>query len=668
MQSINNKHTRFAFVFSLCALLAVGVLFSGCKDDDDDDGTQIWTVGPGNLERGENLKVNGQKLGSVASVILPSLDGSGIEISRSDFKEVSDSHFEVTLPQDRNLVSGPVKIKLSDGSIIETKVSIKVGSLVIDKFAPLSAKAGQEVTITGEYLSLVQSVVFTSNQIVEQADFVSQSNTEIVVKVPEAAQSGTVGVSDGDVTVYASEKISLALPSVTEVEAKDYKPGVDKIIINGKDLDLVKTVSFQGSEVVDFDSQSETAITFTVPATTKAGDFYIIPASEINIKAGSIALVNPVVEDVVYPDGLDYYLLGQSVTFKGTDLDLITSVSLGSLSVSEEDITVADDHNSLTVKLAAEAQNGATFVTDNGTTISKDLNIVPFLIYGTENPEPGQQVNVNCGLTSTISGVNLQYLSAIAVNGFNATDIKVNDDGTSADYFVVSQAAGASGTWTADGFVTAATNGATVKQSVWAGAPSRPFFLNLPKNAEGGTSIFVNGANFDKINKIEIGGVNAAFSVQDNNNVFINVPAALEEGAYDIALTYDGDQVDKSFSIKVASSVMVLWSGESTLGWDAGKAGFFLDADLSDLEVGGLVKIYMKQLSNDPAWSYLGFRVDQWNEDANWPQYNFSQVAPGEEVVWAFKLTAEQLATLKNLYIYGEGNTAITKITYGEKE
>ena len=185
MQSLNKKHISFALMFSLITLLAAGVFFTGCKDDDDDKGTQIWTVGPGNVNRGGVLKISGQDLGSISAVVLPSLDGSGIEVSSSEFQNVKDGYFEVKLPNDKNFVSGNILFKLSDGNTITSKVAIKVGALVLESFLPATAKPGQEITITGDYLSLVQSVVFASNQIVEKDAFKSQTNDQIVVVVPD---------------------------------------------------------------------------------------------------------------------------------------------------------------------------------------------------------------------------------------------------------------------------------------------------------------------------------------------------------------------------------------------------------------------------------------------------------------------------------------------------
>jgi len=670
MQSINKRHISVAMMFSLLALLMVGAMFTGCKDDDDsDNGTQIWAIGPGNVDRGGVLKITGQKLGDVSAVILPSLDGNGITVSRSEFQTADDDHIEIKLPNDKNFVSGNVIVKFSNGNQITSKVAIRVGNLVVEGFSPATAKPGQEITITGEYLTLVQSVVFASNQEVSKDNFKSQTDDKIVVAVPAAAQTGAIAVSDGDGAAYSDNKLTVTLPSNASFTAKSYKPGVDKITITGKDLDLVSTVKFDGAEVVVFDTKNDNELTFKVPSSVKAGDVTLITASEISIKAGTIAVSSPTINDVAYADNLDYYLLGQSVKFTGKDLDLISSIKLGGVDVKKSDFTIASDNNSITITLAEDVKSNATFITDNGTTIEKGLKIVPFVVFGSENDTPNGQVNVNCGGTTEIKGQNLQYLKGVNVFGFNATDIEIKTDGTSATFFVVSQAAGnAPGTWANDKFVTTASNGENIVQSTWANAPAKPYFLTLPKNAESGTSIMVSGSNFDKINGIKMGGVDVVYSLVNANNIFINIPASLSEDTYAIEMTYDGDQIDKSSSLKVASSVMVLWSGESQLAWDATKASFLSNVDISELEVGGLLKIYMKQLSNDPAWSYLGFRIDEWTEDANWPQANLSQVAPGEEMVWSVKLTQEQLNVLPRLYIYGEGNTAITKITFGEKE
>lgn len=667
MQSLNKKHISFALMFSLITLLAAGVFFTGCKDDDDDKGTQIWTVGPGNVNRGGVLKISGQDLGSISAVVLPSLDGSGIEVSSSEFQNVKDGYFEVKLPNDKNFVSGNILFKLSDGNTITSKVAIKVGALVLESFSPATAKPGQEITITGDYLSLVQSVVFASNQIVEKDAFKSQTNDQIVVVVPDAAQSGNIAVSYGEGSAYSDEKLDVTLPSSSSFESKAYKPGVDKITVSGKDMDLVRTVKLEGAEVTSFDSQSETAITFTVPATTKTGSVTVIPGSGINVPAGEIELLSPVINDVQYADGLDFYLLGETVTFTGNDLDLISSIKLGGVDVKAEDFKIAADNNSLTVTLAEDVKSNAVFTTANGTSVNKDIKIVPFLINGASEDTP-EQVNVNCGEKTTITGKNLNYVKGISVHGFEATEIQANADGTSLTFYVVSQAAGVSGNWTNDGFTAQGSNGDEVKKQVWAGAPSKPYFLTLPKRAENGSSVFVSGANFNMIESIKIGDVAATYSVTDANNIFINIPAALAEGKYDIEITYSEGKTDKSFSINVASSVVILWQGEEKLGWDASKAGFFENVETGDLSEGEYVKIYMTQVSNDPAWSYLAFRVNQWTDDPNWPQVNLTQVAPGEEIVWSFKLTKDILSMLKTLYIYGEGNVAITKITYGEKE
>ena len=438
------KNFKYKFshtiLFSLLALLSFSFVLTSCNKDDEDNGTKIWTVGPGNVNRGDLLKVSGQKISDISAVILPSLDGSGIEISSSEFLNKTENYFEVKLPNDKNFVSGNVIFKLSNGNTITSKVSIKVGALVLEGFSPATAKAGDEITITGDYLSLVETVTFASNQTVKKDDFVSQSNTEIKVKLPDAAQTGNISISDGNGAAYSDAQINVTLPALAEVafEAKDYKPGVDKITINGNDMDLVATVKFDGAEVTKFDSQSETAITFIVPAATKEGEVYIIPASEINIKAGDITLVKPIINEIEYTrfdadnDGKKtyYYYLGDELTITGSNLDLITTLSLGSYTLEKTEYTVASDNNSINLVIPEKATSGIKSSTANSTEVDVDLNIKAIDIngaYGSYSTD-GEEKYVGGGKVVIKNCDNLKYAVSAIIGDNSVRDFTVIDN------------------------------------------------------------------------------------------------------------------------------------------------------------------------------------------------------------------------------------------------
>jgi hypothetical protein len=59
------------------------------------------------------------------------------------------------------------------------------------------AKPGTKITITGDKLNWIETITFTSDLVIESADFVSQSLTSLEVMVPDEAQSGFLIFSTG---------------------------------------------------------------------------------------------------------------------------------------------------------------------------------------------------------------------------------------------------------------------------------------------------------------------------------------------------------------------------------------------------------------------------------------------------------------------------------------
>ncbi len=144
----------------------------------------------------------------------------------------------------------------------------------VTSLSPGSIKHTDNLTIAGTNLDLITSIVFAGDTEVSQ--FVSKSETQIIVTVPATALKGKLTLKQASpIQVVTADELIIILPVGTAVSPKPAVPGIDNITITGTNLDLVAELSLPSvaSPVLaaNFVSQSATQIVVAVPSDAKSG-------------------------------------------------------------------------------------------------------------------------------------------------------------------------------------------------------------------------------------------------------------------------------------------------------------------------------------------------------------------------------------------------------------
>lgn len=353
MQTKYIKYYRYAVLFATICIVSTNVLFTSCKKEEKDTATVLNSFGPMPIARGAELQFIGKNLDNVTSIVLP----PNIEITT--FTSKSSTLITLIVPQEAT--PGLVVLKTPQGEL-STKTEIGFSEPIsIATFTPTTIKPGSELTINGDYLNLVENVIFTDRVSVPKASFTSQSRTEIKLNVPVVSKTGKIAVSNGavdPVIVYSVTNLTVTLPAFTSITPNPVKAGT-QLTIAGTDLDLVKTVVFGGDKnVTTFVSQSATAIVLTVPADAKDGKVSLTPASSVIVESSLVLqMVVPTVS--VTPTTLKN---GSDITVTGTDLDLVEKVIFGG--TKQGTIKAGGTATQIVVTVPVDAITGVvTFVT-----------------------------------------------------------------------------------------------------------------------------------------------------------------------------------------------------------------------------------------------------------------------------------------------------------------
>lgn len=615
-----------------CLMLVSGATFTSCSDDDDfstqqyHGGVTLNVFGPSPVARGGELRFLGSGLDQITSITLP---GSG---DITDIKVLSANEIRITVPQDAE--PGLVVLHYAKGDITTKTHLTFTEPISLDEITPLTVKPGETLTITGDYLNLINEVIFTDEVTVVKKDFISQSRYEIKLEVPAEAQTGKIIISDGAEIpnwIYSEDEVTVVLPSVAAVtDLSGAKPG-ETVTFTVNDIDLVTKVEMPNGDEVEF-TVNEDKLSFVLPENVTDGTICMIPASGVKV---AIATIGVAVPENVEADPAENIWAGDVIKLKGVNMELVNTVTFPN--VEEAVVPETKSATELTVKVPEGAQSGNLLLnTGSGASVEVAVSTLkPEAV--AYNPAPAALAGA-----LEVSGRNLQNVATITFAGTTAVEVKNPETNK---FSITVPATLSAGTNTV---TLTLTNGEVVEApAIELTAPECAYATELPGEdveIRAGETFVVTIANEDKLTGVKVNGQEVQY-ILNGTKLIIQVPNTAGK-ASTFTLVSSNGEISYDIAVIPATHVgMDIWTGmwENT-GWGGNQDLAWGGYDWSQVPAGATLTLYMTPTVADGEWWCVSLRHgDGWG---NLPDPIPGQYDNPENGVLSVTLTADVLADL----------------------
>lgn len=343
-----NLKYRFSTILMSSLLLASGLFVAACGDDDLDNmqtsvnGVTLKSFGPCPLTRGESMEVIGVNLGEVSKVLFPKgnqrlYDTKTYE--EAQFSLNTDGKLSVTVPDE--VVPGKLRLVVGSDTIVSNSfVSFKEEGVIKNvELSSTDVRAGDIITVKGEYVWNMIYATFADNVVVYAEDFLKNTRNEIQIAVPAAAVSGEVTYYDGNANEIQQPLIEdLQIRQATVERLSNESPELgEEITIFGKDLDLVGCANFPFVDSVKVVvNEAGTELKCIVPSKTTPGDINLAQYSGKKISVP----YTPLMIEVSGVTPKEDLKAGDRVTITGTRLDKVQYILLpGDLALASDEFS-----------------------------------------------------------------------------------------------------------------------------------------------------------------------------------------------------------------------------------------------------------------------------------------------------------------------------------------
>ncbi len=536
---------KISKIFAMLVVALVGLSLTACSDGDDLSTDQygneisLQSFGPCPVLRGGTLYLYGSNLDQIEEIDLPGADPiTAYEILQSG----KQSKISIQVPAEK-CEPGQIVLKTKKGGEITSitpityREDIEIKDFYVgDNESSKVGNVGDVVTIKGDYLNLMHSVIFAGSDTIKEAEFVGHDRYTIQVKIPAEARTGVITLTDTSkdgASLETKEELTINTPEVTPIKDRNIKAG-EVLSIKGASFDQIASVKFEGATVdaADFKSQSAAEITVAVPIKATDGTFYVVTKSGIEVPVGNIITVVPT-QLVATPNPVKN---GAELTITGKDMDLITGIAFPKAAESKLNKV---ETTKVTSTVPEDAQEGdITLSLANGKTVTVAYTLVKPTVASCA------PAAITAGEKTIIKGTDLDLVKSITFPG----DVEQTVDkfaAQNAQTIAVTVPAACAGT----GFKLNLKNGTMieVKDALSIKAATDPAIASItPGEAIAGSTITITGKNFQNIQNLYIGSYKVnRYTSRTNTEIVCQVPATAEVGTYKIVMEDpDGNKIE----------------------------------------------------------------------------------------------------------------------------
>lgn len=537
------KRQNKKFFWFVLMLICSTFMFTSCDRDDlntDQYGNQIslLSYGPNPVVRGGVLTFKGSNLDQITEIDLPGADPiTSINIVTSGTK----SEINIEVPAEK-CETGIITLKTAKNGEIQTLTPITyiedlkfTGFYIGEDKENKVGKVGDILTIEGDYLNNITSVIFNNGTTVDAEDFTAHTRYLISLAIPAEANNGRFQISDGDNYMYSEGEITINGPEIDPENAiaKTLIKAGEIETLKGTALDLIASIELNGAtiEAKDFKSQSATEITFELPATATDGEVKAIAKNGTSISFGKIETVVPT-NLVATPSPIKN---GAELTITGKDMDLITGIAFPNAKESKLNKV---ETTKVTSTVPEDAQEGnITLSLANGKTVTVAYTLVKPTVTACT------PATITAGERTIIKGTDLDLVKSVTFPG--DVEQTVTDFKGTANAIAVTVPTACAGS----GFKLNLKNGSTVNidGQLSIKAATDPAIASVtPGEAIAGSKITITGKNFQNIQNLYIGSYKVnRYTSRTNTEIVCQVPANAEVGTYKIMMEDpDGNKIE----------------------------------------------------------------------------------------------------------------------------
>lgn len=268
--------------------------------------------------------VHGTYLDRIAYATVPGPDDSTLKI-----ENLSDSGNDRTFTLHETTCDGVMKF-YSSSDVLISQVDFQTTKPLYISFANSTVPVGSQLTINGNDLDLVKSITFGGDKTVD--NFTKNGTNQIVVTVPEGAESGTLKLNLANGTYVETPTLTVADVVLEPPTISSHRREGSDIIFTGTGLDLVDAVYVNGGSV-GFTPVKATEITEIKVAGTAAGFTGSIQVESENGVSNSYQYdFRPVITRVAdeYGNNITSMDPGQTIRVYGNNLDLANLLKFNS--------------------------------------------------------------------------------------------------------------------------------------------------------------------------------------------------------------------------------------------------------------------------------------------------------------------------------------------------